>query len=482
VAGNVGNTPPNGGPSTPQYPGGPWLYYQDPGYGTPNIPYSTALSNPALAKYVNNFGVGNILVKNPATGGMTNPATYLNTIWAGAGVPNTTEKFFEDTASSFSVDERTTAGYLMADLGNKASHFHLNFGMRIVSTSLIIDGGAPVSPLSNSFYYGTASWNGVNSNNLATQTRRSYTDVLPSFNAVFDISDTELFRFGAARVVSPQDLFSLGLGPSYNFTRQTGGRVNTNPNSNTFGIKDGFAFANGSSGNTQLDPYRATQTQASYENYFAKGGLLAVEVFLKQIDNFVEQQNIATTVADDFGGTLGNISTPVNAGKGQIWGVELTGQYAFGDKISPWLQGFGVAANYTLSNSTSNQPTSFSQHAAIPGVAKNAFTGTLYYERFGFSARASYSWRDKAVNDSLVGATFAFPDQNGNSKVYQVFSAPYGQLDAQLSYDVNTHVGFVFSVQNLNDEVQHTYLQYPNLPFTYDQSGRRFFLGIKFKN
>ena len=39
----------------------------------------------------------------------------------------------------------------------------------------------------------------------------------------------------------------------------------------------------------------------------------------------------------------------------------------------------------------------------------------------------------------------------------------------------------VFSIQNLTAAVQHTYLQYPSLPFTYDDSGRRYFLGVKFK-
>ena len=85
------------------------------------------------------------------------------------------------------------------------------------------------------------------------------------------------------------------------------------------------------------------------------------------------------------------------------------------------------------------------------------------------------------MNDSLVGATFAFPDQNGVSKIYQVYSAPYGQLDGQLGYDFNAHVGITFQVQNITDEAQHTYLQLPNQPFTYDTSGRRFFFGIKFK-
>jgi hypothetical protein len=36
-------------------------------------------------------------------------------------------------------------------------------------------------------------------------------------------------------------------------------------------------------------------------------------------------------------------------------------------------------------------------------------------------------------------------------------------------------------VQNLTDQAQHTYLEWTNQPFTYDDSGRRFFLGIKGK-
>ena len=461
VAGYVG-----GGPES-----GPYDYYQDPGYGTPNIPYSTATTNPALAKTVSNFAVGNILVKAP--GSMSNPSTYLEQVWAGAGVPNMTEKLFNDALSSFRVEEDTTAGYVMADLGGKTARYHANFGVRVVQTDLTIHNGqTATSPT----YYGTASWNGVDSNVVPVTTNRSYTDVLPSFNFVLDISDSEKVRLGAARVMSPQDLFSLGLGNSYNFTRQTNARVNVKT-----GLQDGFAFAGGSSGNTQLDPYRASQFNLSYENYFAKGAIASIAGFYKQVDNFVETQNIATLVADDFGGTTADVSKPVNAGHGQIYGLELNGQYLFDDTIQPWLKGFGVAANYTWSQSFSDQVTDFSRSAPIPGVAKNAFTGTVFYERAGFSARASYSWRDKSVNDSLVGSTFAFPDQNGKSKVYQVFAADYGQVDAQLSYDINPHVGVVFSVQNLTAEVQHTYLQFPNLPFTYDDSGRRFFLGLKFK-
>ena len=459
VAGNTGD--PNGGP---------WDYYQDPGFGTPNIPFSTATTNPGLAKTVNLKGVGNIIVKDPGT--MSTPSTYLNQVWGGAGIPNNTEAFFVDGLSSFNVQEKTYAGYAMADIGNQANRFHANFGVRFVHTDLTINNGAAAQVPT---YYGTASWNGVDNNVVPTTTRRSYDDILPSLNFVLDASDNEKIRFGAARVTSPQDLFFLGLGNSYNFTRQTNARTNVRT-----GLADGFAFAGGSSGNAELDPYRATQTNVSYENYFSKSGLVSVAGFYKQVDNFEENQNIPTLVMDDFGGTTANVTKPVNAGKGKIFGIELGGQYAF-DNTYSWLEGFGVAANYTRSQSYSGQTTSFTDAAPIPGVAKNAVTGTLYFERDGFSARASYSWRDTAVNDSLVGATFVFPDAKGVNKTYQVYSAPYGQLDGQVGYDINEHFGLTFSVQNLTDASPHTYLQWSNLPFSYDDSGRRFYLGGKFK-
>jgi len=472
IAGNVNG--PNA--DNPGAAFGPYLYYQDPGYGTPgpNIPYSTALSNPGLAMTVNNFGAGNIIVKNPNTGGMTNPSTFLNTIWAGAGVPNNTEKLFEDSLSSFGVEERTTSAYLMEDLGAPINHFHANFGVRFVNTNLTINNGASAE---HPTYFGTASWNGVDSNVVPVVTKRSYTDVLPSFNFLLDVTDDQKIRFGAARVVSPQDLFLLGLGNSYNYTRQVGSRVNIHT-----GLEDGFAFSNGSSGNTQLDPFRASQFNLSWEDYFAPGGLVSVGTFYKQVDNFVELESIPTFVEDDFGGTTADVTKPENAGNGRIYGFEIGGQYSFQYDTAPWLKGFGIAANYTHSISTSNAaPTSFTTSASIPGVARDAATGTLYYERAGFSARASYSWRGVAVNDSLVGATFSFPDQNGVNHTYQVFEAAYGQLDAQIGYDINSHFGVLASVQNATDQAQHTYLQWPNEPFTYDDAGRRFYVGFKFK-
>jgi iron complex outermembrane recepter protein len=442
---------------------GTWLYYSDPGYAA--IPYSTPQKNPNLLMTVNNFGSGPIAVKNPYSGGMTNPATYLNTLWGQAGVPNNTEAFFKDALNSYDVTNKTTAVFFMGDAGDE--RYHANFGVRVVHNQLMVD-GAETNP-NGSTFVGTASWNGVNANDVPFEKSRSYTDVLPTFNFVLNLTDEQKLRVAAARVVSPQNLNDLGQGLFYNFTRAS-------PSSCPGGGVC-FKFAQGNSGNAELDPFRASQFYVSWEDYFARSGLLALTGFYKQVDNFVTTGNISECVPDGTiaGCSVGNIQTKVNGGSGKIYGAELIAQYA-------WQSGFGLQANYTRSNSDTTQNTSFENNLPIPGVPKNSFNVVGYFERAGFSARLAYAWRDVSLNSNFVGSFFTFQDLNGNQKTYAIYQAPYGQLDGQVEYDFfGEHLGVLLSVVNLTNEKQHTYLQWKNEPFTYDDSGRRLFFGVKGK-
>jgi iron complex outermembrane recepter protein len=442
---------------------GTYLYFQDPGYAA--IPYSTPQTNQNLLLIYNNFANGPIGVKNPVTGGMTDPATYLNTVWKGAGITNNTEAFFKDDLNSYDVTEKSTALFIMGDSGDAGGLFHANYGVRVVRTRLEVDGAA-TNP-NGSTFVGTESWNGVNANDVPFTNSRSYTDILPSFNFVLNMTENQKLRFAAARTVSPMDLQRLGAGLQYGFTRAAPGEC-------TGGAAVCFKFDGGSAGNSNLDPYRASQFDLAWENYFARNGLISIGAFYKAVDNFVTTANVPTLVADGTGGTTANVSTPINGGTGKIDGIEISGQYAFDF-------GLGFQANYTRADSSSTQTSSFATELPIPGVSKNSLNAIVYYERGGFQARAAYSWRDVAVNSGGVGSSFAFQDINGNQKIYTVYSAAYGQLDGQVSYDFGPHFGIVLSVVNLTDEKQHTYLQFSNEPFTYDDTGRRVYFGFKGK-
>jgi TonB-dependent receptor len=481
---------------------GPGLYYQDPGYAA--IPWDTAVSNPSLALTTKSFMFGNMIVKNPVTGGMANPETFLNTIWNQAAnvptntpsaivsgntvtpcagstdpacsvaaktkVPNNSEALYVDTLSSFKVHEATQSFYLMGDIGTKDKGFHINAGVRVVLTSQSVSGATSAPTV---YSAGTATWNGVNSNNIPfTQVKHSV-DILPSFNLTLYPTDDQIIRLSAARVVSPADLFNLGLGQVYNFTRETGGRINTNTSSPSYGKADGFKFVGGSSGNPQLDPYRANQFNLSWEYYFAPEALISAGGFYKQVESFEVNQPVNTTIVDDFGGSQGPVNMAVNAGHGSIYGFELSGQYV-------WDIGVGLAGNYTYTQSQSALYTDFAKHLPIADVSDHAATATLFYSKYGLDARLSYSWRSKAINGGIGGSTFSpTVSATGKSRTYGVYTAPYGELDAQIAYDFLEHFQVYVSAQNLTEEAFHTYLQFPNQPFTYDNSGARYFFGVR---
>ena len=263
---------------------------------------------------------------------------------------------------------------------------------------------------------------------------------------------------GAARVMSPQNLQQLGSGlPIRDLPAQPCRDC-------TGGAGCAFKLSGGTAGNAQLDPFRASQFNLSWEDYFARNGLLSVGYFYKAVDNFVTISNVPTTVADGTGATTANVTTPVNGGTGKIYGLEISAQYAFDF-------GLGFAANYTRANSESTQSSSFAADLPIPGVSKNTINATAYYEHGGFSARAAYEWRSVAVNSSGVGSSLAFQDINGLQKVYTVYQAPYGQLDGQIGYDFGPHFGVLASVVNLTNAKLHTYLQFPDEPIYPRQCG-----------
>ncbi|MGB8602255.1 MAG: TonB-dependent receptor, partial [Rhizomicrobium sp.] len=249
----------------------------------------------------------------------------------------------------------------------------------------------------------------------------------------------------------------------YYYTRETNNRTNTST-----GAQDGFAFDNGSSGNPNLDPYRANQIDVTYEYYFGKQGLFSVGVFWKGVESFTESVNVSTTVDDDFGGTTGVVSTYENGGGGRIQGVELSAQYAF-------ESGFGVNVNYTYAESKTQNSDAFHKHLPFPGVSNNAFTVQTYYEQGPFEGHLSYTWKG-----SSFSSTYSITTGSDSTSVWGIYNRHYGQVDAQLTYKFLENLALVFEGRNLGGDAPSQYLQYKQQPFTYNQTGRRFSLDLKF--
>jgi iron complex outermembrane recepter protein len=455
---------------------GPWFYFQDGAIGnkgcdvpalsgltcgrfsnSPPIvtPFQSATTNPERIEVVNSFFPsgnvgGQIIAQSRAQ--MRNPVAWLQSLY-----PSQPMEFFRDEPESFLVSQQTTAFYLMADLGNNEDRYHVNVGARFVDTGQEVEqhGPAPGGRI-----WGSDTWNGVVQDFTTTIANKQYSDVLPSMNLTFDVTDAQKVRFSAARIMSRPDLYTIGRGFQTFFTRES--NDNNNDGDTDDAGENGFRFTGGSAGNPDLDPFRATSMDLSYEWYFGQQNALIATLFRKEVDSFIGTRTAPEVVQDDFGGTAGAVTRPFNAQGGSIFGFEVGAQYLIDF-------GLGFVANYTRSNSSSPVESSFDTNLPIFGVSKDAYNAQVYFDKAGFATRLSYAWRS-----GVVTGLFGF-----DGATYGVFSRDYGQLDGSISYQINDKFGVALEGLNLTEEERSQYLQFPNQPFTYQSGERRLVLTVR---
>jgi TonB-dependent receptor len=161
-----------------------------------------------------------------------------------------------------------------------------------------------------------------------------------------------------------------------------------------------------------------------------------------------------------------SVNTPINNRDAKIWGFEFAGQYFLGDT------GLGLAASYTLVRGDVGIDVT-----AAPSVDQFALVGlsdtanaTLIYEKYGLSARLSYNWRDKFLSQL-----------NRDSYHSPVYTAPYGQLDLSVSYDITPHLAVSFEGINLTEEGVHTYGREKSNTFYMSEGSARYLVGARYR-
>jgi TonB-dependent receptor len=134
---------------------------------------------------------------------------------------------------------------------------------------------------------------------------------------------------------------------------------------------------------------------------------------------------------------LFDVNRPVNQRAAKLHGWELGGQYFFGDS------GFGVYGNYTVVMGDISI-----DNAGDPGVDQFALLGLsdtanamLMYEKYGWSARLAYNWRDEYL---------ILANQGGSRNPFYVES--YQQWDLSTSYNFNEQMSVSLEAINLTGE------------------------------
>lgn len=161
------------------------------------------------------------------------------------------------------------------------------------------------------------------------------------------------------------------------------------------------------------------------------------------------------------------VNKPLNNKEASIDGFEIQGQHFFGET------GFGIAASYTLVNGDVGFDVTGDPNAsqfALEGLSDTANL-TLIYEKYDWSARLAYNWRDEFLTSS----------NDGSSSNNPIFIEDYGQIDLSVGYLVNDQLSLSFAGINLNEESSRSYSRSSSDLFFVRENGARYYLGAHYK-
>ena len=283
------------------------------------------------------------------------------------------------------MKEKVTTGYMRGDVDTNWGGFDVrgNVGLQVVATDQTstgarvdtakCDGGTHTCPT------------------LPYSVGRSYNDVLPSLNLSTSIAKDTVARLGLGVQLARASMEDLKGTGEYSYDASKG-------------------KYSGSGGNPYLKPFKANALDLSLEHYFGKEGYVSVAGFYKDLQSYV----VKATQTIDFapyllpgavtsGGTVGTFTQPINGSGGTISGVEVSVNVPFKPFVS-FLDGFGVMASFSHTDSSVNLPTSGISSTGIsgksiplPGLSRDVSNWRLYYENSGLQLAVASRTRSKYV-------------------------------------------------------------------------------------
>lgn len=391
-----------------------------------------------------------------------------------------------NVARDWTVDEKILTGFLQAnfDTGPGAAlRVSGNAGVQVVHTN------------QSSIGFGATSA----TTEVAQSGGAKYTYVLPSINVNLELTRNTILRLAASRTLARATMDDENASYSVNScgTLQNGAIAT---GCTTVPLINGkMPVLQGQGGNPYLRPYLSTNADVSLEKYFMQDrGKLAVAAYYKRITNFTTQNlnlnsgNInsngpqdTSTFATDcsaFAGLLNGAAltadqtyscwstAPTNNGKGWVFGYEASGTIPLA-VLTPLLDGFSVIGQYAHTASSIK----FSNGAAItlPGLSKSVYQAQIFFEKWGFNARASLTHRSPYLGDY----------QLFNAQVEANMTKAQTTLDAQVGYDFHSGPlnGLSVYVQghNLTNAESLSYVNNdPNEINIRDQYGATYLAGI----
>jgi iron complex outermembrane receptor protein len=399
------------------------------------------------------------------------PPTYLGYV----GFPNTvawdlncvlpiynqvTNHNGDITAKDWKVEEKVTTAYIKADIDTDISGMPLrgNFGGQYIRTQQSSDAFATLGQ--------ATTHGGIDYNNF-----------LPSLNLALTLPADQIVRFGAGKEMArPRlDQEKASVEPSISVPPPNGAVGTTCAPT---GVSCLWT-ANG--GNPELKPFIANAYDLSWEKYWDTKAYVQASYWYKQLKTYIYNQ----VTPFDFTGipnpsnltpasNIGLFTRPANGTGGFMRGYELVASLPL-DIVWTALDGFGVQASYSSSDSSINPNGPGSSPSPFPGLSKYVSQATFYYEKRGFSARIAATHRSDFVGEvQAFGADQSFVDIRAETVT-----------DFQLGYQIQEGrfkgVNFIFQINNAFNEPYRQFQGVHTQPEQYTLYGRQTLFGVNYK-
>ena len=280
-------------------------------------------------------------------------------------------------AKAFTISEDLMTLYLQADIYQELGGATLtgNVGVQATETDQQSRGIGFVNGVQTPLVAGATYW-----------------DVLPSLNLSLRFDSDFVIRVGASRQIQRPQLDDLRVAIGYGLDNNVGNSpTGTAP------------FISGGGGNPLLRPYRANAFDMTFEKYFGTAGVVAVQLFYKDIVSYID----GATFPFDYSGfplpagptppsRIGLLSSEFNTGGGDFYGGELAVTLPF-EEVVPALEGFGFTGGVGYTKTKIEDAAGNIDQ--IPGYSKWVANGTLFFEKYGFNARGSVRHRSTFLGD-----------------------------------------------------------------------------------
>lgn len=337
-----------------------------------------------------------------------------------------------DTASDFESEEDIVAGYMMAEAN--AHRLSVTAGVRVEDVEFdsqaqqVVEVAAGAPDPGGAFTL-AAQADGRRVFVAPINGRDAYTDILPSLNATYQLTDTLKLRAAYYRAVARPNFEDVV--PSTRFVLDAGGVV------------VGFA------GNPDLDRQTADNFDLGAELTVRDSGLFSVTVFRKDIEDFIARQRLqgeAARAVIGFGDpAVGvDILTPLNLDDTTINGVEVDYRQAF-TFLPGVLDGFVLNVNYTYLD---GETTIRSATAGVaprtvtpPRLSENLYNVILGYDRGPVELRAAVTFRDEFL-EVIDGA----------GQGLDIFVEDQMDLDFSANLEIARGLRLFGALSNIDDE------------------------------